>query len=158
MTEKKNVTLRISNKQYQESLKEHGEAFRRELSLEDQFEIITEGTVYARSGSMYLSYEESEDVGLDNSHTVIKVQEQVLDIRRYGKDRGNQMDLHLEQGVMNVTRYHMPMAHMELEVFTNKLTQELDENGFGRIYADYNIRMEPLFARRNHLTIEVMPS
>ena len=68
------------------------------------------------------------------------------------------MDLHLEEGTCNITRYHMPMGRLDLEIFTNTLTEELNEEGYGTIFADYNVRMEPLFTRRNKLTIEVMPS
>ncbi|MBQ6622054.1 MAG: DUF1934 domain-containing protein [Mogibacterium sp.] len=156
--QKKNITLKISNKQYAESLQPRGEAFARELNLEDQFEIFTEGTMYTRAGATYLSYEESEEAGLENNRTIIKIAGQTMNVRRFGEQDETTMDLHLEQGAMNITRYHVPMGQFDLEVFTNEIKRETDEEGYGTIFADYNIRMEPLFSRRNKLTIEVLPS
>ena len=156
--QKKNVTLKISNRQYAESLEPRGEAFVRELSLEDAFEIFTEGTMYRKADATYLSYEETEEAGLENNRTVIKVTDHAVNVRRYGEQDETTMNLHLEEGTRNITRYHMPVGRMDLELFTNSLTGELDEEGYGKICADYNIRMESFFTRRNKLTIEVLPS
>jgi hypothetical protein len=47
---------------------------------------------------------------------------------------------------------------MDLEVYTNKLTEDLDEEGYGKISVEYKIRFDRFFSRRNVLEIEVMPS
>ena len=57
---KKSVNLKITSTQYIENLKPSGEAFRRELELEDSMEILTEGTVYSRNNATYITYDEAE--------------------------------------------------------------------------------------------------
>ena len=69
------------------------------------------------------------------------------------------MDMTLEPGILNITRYQIPMMNsVSLEVYTNKLEQDLDEDGYGKISVDYKISFDQYFSRRNILEIEVMPS
>ena len=58
---KKSVNLKITSTQYIENLKPSGEAFRRELELEDSMEILTEGTVYSHNNATYITYEEAKE-------------------------------------------------------------------------------------------------
>lgn len=155
---KKTVTLKIINKQYSESLQPKGETFVRELKLEDSFEVMTEGTLYTKGGATYITYDESEKAGLEDNRTMIKVEDRIMSIRRFGSERAQAMNIQLEEGIRSITRYKIPMAVMDLEVYTNHLAHNLDENGYGEIQADYNIRLETLMNRRNKLTIEVLPS
>ena len=50
------------------------------------------------------------------------------------------------------------MSSVSLEVYTNSLREELDEEGYGKISVDYKIRFDQYFSRRNILEIEVKPS
>jgi len=154
---KNDVTIRIANRQYRESLEPKGEAFTRELTLEDEFEIMTEGTVYTKQNATYISYDESEKSGLENRHTVIKVTDDAMNIRRFGKGSSRDMDLHLEPGMIAITRYRMPMGSMDLEVYTSKLERDLDESGYGKIFAEYSIRMQDVVRLRNQLEIRIQP-
>lgn len=155
---KKIVTLRIINKQYSESLQPRGETYVRELKLEDSFEVMTEGTLYTKNGATYITYDESEKAGLEDNRTMIKVEDSTMSIRRFGSERAQAMNIQLEEGVRNITRYKIPMAVFDLEVYTNSLGNSLDEEGYGEIHADYNIKLETLMNRRNKLTIEVLRS
>lgn len=156
---KKNVNLKITSTQYVENLKPSGEAFLRELEKEESLEIFTEGTLYSKNNAMYISYEESEEAGLEDSRTLVKLDDGAIRIRRYGKGNDDGMDMTLRPGVLNVTRYQVPpMATMELEVFTHSLNDDLDEDGYGTISVDYKIKFDKFFSRRNVLEIEVMPS
>ena len=157
---KKNVNLKITSTQYAENLKPSGEAFRRELELEDSVEIITEGTMYSKNNARYIRYEESVEAGLEDSTTLVKLTDGSIRIRRYGKDDDDDgMDMTLEPGLLNITRYQIPMmSSLDLEVYTNKLEENLDEEGYGTISVDYKIKFDKFFSRRNILEIEVMPS
>ena len=157
---KKNVNLKITNKQYVENLKPSGEAFLRELEMEDSLEIMTEGTLYSKNNAKYISYDESFDSGMEDTHTLVKLDGKSVRIRRYG-DFGDDesMDMTLEPGVLNITRYQVPhMASLDLEIYTNKLEDKLDEDGYGTISVDYKIKFDKFYTRRNILEIEVMPS
>ena len=157
---KKNVNLRITSTQYSENLIPSGEAFLRELEKEDSLEILTEGTMYQKNDARYISYEESREAGLDDTHTLVKLSDDSIRIRRYGRsDDDDGMDMTLEPGILNITRYQIPMmSSVNLEIYTNKLEQDLDEEGYGKISVDYKIKFDQFFSRRNVLEIEVMPS
>lgn len=157
---KKNVNLRITSTQYIEELKPSGEAFRRELELEDSLEILTEGTVYSRNDATYITYEETEAAGLGDIRTLFKLKDGSIRIRKYERDSEEDgMDMTLVPGMLNITRYRVPMmSQLELEVYTNSLDEDLDEDGYGRISVDYKIKFDKFFSRRNILEIEVRPS
>ncbi|HHW95168.1 MAG TPA: DUF1934 domain-containing protein [Mogibacterium sp.] len=157
---KKNVELKITSTQYVENLKPSGETFLRELEKEDSIEIHTEGTLYSKGKAMYISYNESKEAGLENMRTLVKLNEGALSIRRFGKeDKGLDMDMELRPGIRNITRYKAPMVPLvELELYTNSLDEDLDEDGYGKISVDYRIKLDQIFIRRNILEIEVKPS
>lgn len=157
---KKQVNLKITSKQYVENLKPSGEAFLRELEMEDSLEIMTEGTLYSKNNARYISYDESTDAGLEDTHTLVKLDGKSVRIRRYdSKSKDDSMDMTLEPGVLNITRYQVPqMASLDLEIYTNKLEDSLDEDGYGTISVDYKIKFDRFYSRRNILEIEVMPS
>ena len=160
MTGKKSVNLVISNNQYSESLEPKGETFTRELNLEDNIELTTEGFLYNKGRTMYIAYDETEDAGLQNTKTIIKLEgNDKLRIRRYGKDEDSgMMDMQLEEGILNITKYVIPAGNLEMEIYTNKIETPLDDEGYGKIFADYKIKMEPFINVRNKLEIEVKPS
>ena len=157
---KKSVNLRITSTQYIENLKPSGEAFRRELELEDTMEILTEGTMYSRNNATYITYEEAEALGTEDVRTLVKLEDGSIRIRKYVKDEDDEgMDMTLKPGMLNITRYQIPkMSSVNLEVYTNKLEDNLDEDGYGKISVDYKIKFDRFFSRRNILEIEVMPS
>ena len=160
MTGKKSVNLVISNNQYSESLEPKGETFTRELNLEDNIELTTEGFLYNKGRTMYIAYDETEDAGLQNTKTIIKLEgNDKLRIRRYGKDEDSgMMDMQLEEGILNITKYVIPAGNLEMVIYTNKIETSLDDEGYGKIFADYKIKMEPFINVRNKLEIEVKPS
>ena len=157
---KKSVNLRITSTQYIENLKPSGEAFRRELELEDTMEILTEGTVYSKNNATYITYEEAEALGTEDVRTLVKLEDGSIRIRKYGRDEEDEgMDMTLRPGMLNITRYQVPMMpSLNLEVYTNKLEDNLDEEGYGKVSVDYKIRFDKFFSRRNILEIEVKPS
>ena len=157
---KKSVNLKITSTQYIENLKPSGEAFRRELELEDTMEILTEGTVYSKNNATYITYEEAEALGTEDVRTLVKLEDGSIRIRKYGRDEEDEgMDMTLRPGMLNITRYQVPMMpSLNLEVYTNKLEDNLDEEGYGKVSVDYKIRFDKFFSRRNILEIEVKPS
>ncbi len=154
---KKRVNLRITSTNYSETLQPSGEAYVRELEQEDFLEIQTEGMMYESSNARYITYEESKEAGLEDARTLYKLSDGQLRIRRYEKDNnGTDMDMTLQPGILNITKIQTPfMTYASLEVYTNKLEDNLDEDGYGEIEVDYRIKFDNLFSRRNILRIEV---
>lgn len=122
--------------------------------------MTTEGFLYNKGRTMYIAYDETEDAGLQNTKTIIKLEgNDKLRIRRYGKDEDSgMMDMQLEEGILNITKYVIPAGNLEMEIYTNKIETSLDDEGYGKIFADYKIKMEPFINVRNKLEIEVKPS
>lgn len=164
MVMKKNVALKISSSQYVESLEPSGQAFARKLELEDSVEIQTEGTVYSKNGSTYITYEESEKLGMNEARAMLKLTRSEknassLQIRRYTKEDVDNLDMNLQQGVRNITRYKIPqLGSLDLEVYTLHLDDSLDEEGYGKINVDYRLKFDQFYSRRTKLEIEVRPS
>ena len=136
--EKKNVNLRITSNMYIENLRPSGDAFRRELELEDKTQILTEGMLYSKNDATYITYEELETDGSEDSRTMFRLKDGAIRIRKYGSsDDDDGMDMTLQPGTLNITRYRIPrMASLDLEVYTNKLEDDLNEEGYGRISVD----------------------
>ena len=123
-------------------------------------EILTEGTMYSRNNATYITYEESEATGSEDVRTLFKLEDGTIRIRKYGRDDDDEgMDMMLKPGILNITRYQIPMmSSVNLEVYTNKLEDNLDEEGYGTVSVDYRIKFDKFFSRRNILEIEVKPS
>jgi len=155
---KKSVNLKITSSQFEEKLQPSGEAFVRELELADSVEIQTAGTLYTKNNSIYIAYDESEKLGFNDAKTLIKLCDTTLNIRRYSKGEDDNMDMSLQQGRLNITRYKIPqVGSMDIQVYTNKLENELNEDGYGRIFVDYKIKFDEVFSRRNQIEIQVSP-
>ena len=123
-------------------------------------DILTEGTMYSRNNARYIAYEEAEALGSEDIRTLFKLEDGSIRIRKYGRDDDDEgMDMTLKPGMLNITRYQIPMmTPVSLEVYTNKLENGLDEDGYGTVSVDYRIKFDKFFSRRNILEIEVKPS
>ena len=157
---KKNVNIKITSNMYVENLKPSGEAFRRELKLEDKTQIFTEGTIYSRNNARYITYEETDEESYEDIRTMFSLRDGSMRIRKYYRDdMDDGMDMTLRPGSALITRYRVPkMASVNLEVYTNSVQDNLDEDGYGSVSVDYRIKFDKLFSRRNILEIEVTPS
>ncbi len=157
---KKNVNIKITSNMYVENLKPSGEAFRRELELEDKTQIFTEGTIYSRNNARYITYEETDEESYEDIRTMFSLRDGSMRIRKYYRDdMDDGMDMTLRPGSALITRYRVPkMASVNLEVYTNSVQDNLDEDGYGSVSVDYRIKFDKLFSRRNILEIEVTPS
>lgn len=161
---KRNVSLKITSSQYVENLVPSGEAFKRELELEDSVEVLTEGVLYNKENYTYITYDESEQLGTEEAKTVLKLShaegsKKVLTIRRYGKTDDEDMDMMLQKGIRNITRYKIPnVGSLDIEVYTLNLEDTLDEEGCGTISVDYRLKFDQFYSRRNILTVEINPN
>lgn len=153
---KKNVNIKITSNQYIENLKPSGESFKRELELEDSTEILTEGTVYSRNNTTYITYEERDGYSDEEVRTLVKLEDDSIRIRKYAHDEDEGMDMMLRPGMLNITRYQVPtLPTLNLEVYTNSLEKDINENGIGKVSVDYKIKLDKFYSRRNILEIEV---
>ena len=47
------------------------------------------------------------------------------------------------------------LRSIDLEVYTNKVNIELDEEGMGKVSVDYKIRFDDAYSRRTKLDVEI---
>lgn len=156
---KKPVFIHLRSSQYSEKLEEKGEAFARTFDLEDSLDIDTEGFYYTVNGVRYLLYNESQELGLGNVRTLIRIRDKEVEIKRFSKEEPQDMDIRLEQGVRCITRYVLPVQSLtlDLELYTHKLGIDLTPEGTGTIEAEYTIKFDRFGNHRNKLKITVEP-
>ena len=156
---KKPVFIHLRSSQYSEKLEEKGEALARTFDMEDRREIDTQGFYYTVNGVRYLLYNESEELGLGNVRTLIRIRDKEVEIKRFSKEEPQDMDIRLEQGVRCITRYVLPLQSLtlDLELYTHKLGIDLTPEGTGTIEAEYTIKFDRFGNHRNKLKITVEP-
>ena len=120
---------------------------------EDFLELLTEGKHYNKNGVVYLVYEESELSGIPGCVTSLKLDGDILSLRRYGVAA---QELRFEKGRKWLGLYETPLGTMDMEITTNDLVADLKHEGAsGSITVDYNINLKGLIEARNILNIKV---
>ena len=120
---------------------------------EDFLELLTEGKHYNKNGVIYLIYEESELSGVPGCVTSLKLDGDVLSLRRYGIAA---QELRFEKGQKWLGMYETPLGTMDMEIFTNELKTDLRSGGAsGSILVDYDISLKGLVEAHNILNIKV---
>lgn len=120
---------------------------------EDFLELLTEGKHYNKNGVVYLVYEESELSGIPGCVTSLKLDGDILSLRRYGVAA---QELRFEKGRKWLGLYETPLGTLDMEIVTNDLVTDLKyEGASGSITVDYNINLKGLIEARNILNIKV---
>ena len=93
---------------------------------------------------------------------MIKLTGDIVEVHRYGKKKKNDgmnLDLHLEKGRRELVRYRLPVGSVNIEMVTHDVTHNLDEEGFGKIFAEYSMYFgdETMGSRRNKLDMTIRP-
>lgn len=140
----KEVMIRIKGKQV---TRESGE---------DEMEFMTEGKLYRRNGTVYLVYEESELSGVPGCKTRLRLRDGEIQMKRIGDGAGVGNEILFEQGKRYNGFYETPFGPIPLEVLTNHVASDIDENGGGNIDIDYDISLKGLLEGRNTLNITLM--
>ncbi|MBK5254201.1 MAG: DUF1934 domain-containing protein [Peptostreptococcaceae bacterium] len=151
---KAEVELKISHKQYTQDLEANGEGFSRTEKLEEDLELMTEAFFYSDENNMYLVYDESAATELKDCTTLLTLNDGTVRMNRYAKEILGSVDMEFIEGKRHITRYHTPMGGINLELLTNEVKYDVNNEGEGRIILDYNIKLEGLMSRRNKLIIE----
>lgn len=123
---------------------------------EDTVEFVTEAKLYKRGEAMYLLYEESELSGIPGCKTRLKLKDNEVQLKRFGKGVGGVSEIRFSKGKRFNGFYETPFGPIEIEVLTNKLENTLSEQGDGHIDIDYSISLKGLMEGRNKLNITLM--
>ena len=123
---------------------------------EDSMEFVTESKLYKRGDAIYLIYEESEVSGIPGCKTRLKFKGDEVQMKRFGEGAGIGNEIRFEKGKRYTGFYDTPFGAIEMEVLTNKLENNLSEEGQGELDIDYSISLKGLLEGRNRLNITLM--
>ena len=140
----KDIILKIIAKQYSEG------------SFEEQMELITEGNLYDKDGSVCLEYKETDFDEDSNCIKRLLLKEKSIEMSRINEDSGEEtMKIEFEEGkrIMNV--YETPFGMFDLEILTKEIKNDLDAEGLGTMTLDYFLSLSNLQEGRNILSIEI---
>lgn len=140
----KNITLKISGYHIYDNDSE-----------ENQLELVTEGKLYTRGTTIYLTYDESEFSGMVGCKTRLQLDEYGVRMTRRGSAVGIDTEIHFEKGHRYKGYYDTAYGPVEMEVLTNDLRNTVTKEGSGEVDIDYNISLKGLSEGRSRLNIEV---
>ena len=122
---------------------------------QEKMEFVTEGKMYERGGATYLVYDESEFSGFPGCKTSLKLKGNHVRMKRIGEDLEAGTVMEFESGKRFTSKYETPFGIMDMEILTDRVDNNLSEDGTGNIDIDYHVSLEGTLEGRNELRIEV---
>jgi uncharacterized beta-barrel protein YwiB (DUF1934 family) len=136
----KKVIVKIKSEQ----INENGE--------KDLMEFISEGKLYNKNNNIYITYEESEITGMENTTTTIKVQNDEVTIKRFGKNNSTMV---FGKNKKHIVKYETTQGIFNMEIITNDINININEENKIDIYINYKIKIDGLFEGKNTISISV---
>lgn len=101
--------------------------------LNDKIEFVTDGNICVRSGKTYVTYKEHRDMGMGNSRVVLKIEEDMVTMRRMGDF---QTVMIYKSGEITDFNYGTPFGELNIKIRTERIENTLTEDG-GRLTMEY---------------------
>ncbi len=118
----------------------------------DSIELITEGKIYKKNEAIYIVYEESEISGMEGTTTTLKIEGEVVTLKRFGN---NHSQLVFEKGRRFKTQYKTPQGNLSIEILTKSINIDIKEDWRKAcIQINYDINMGSLVDAKNSLHIK----
>lgn len=136
----KKVIVKIKSEQ----INENGE--------KDIMEFISEGKLYNKNNNIYVTYEESEITGMENTTTTIKVQDDEVTIKRFGKNNSTMV---FGKDKRYIVKYETTQGIFNMEIITSDINISINEENKINIYVNYKIKIDGLFEGKNTININV---
>ena len=136
----KNVIVKINSEQ----INEYGD--------KDIMEFMSEGKLYIKNNNIYITYEESEITGMENTNTTIKIQGNKVTIKRFGK---NNSTMEFDKNKKFITKYETPQGIFSMQVLTKDIDIVISEENKIKIHINYKIIIDGLFEGNNIINIYV---
>ena len=118
---------------------------------ENKIEVVSVGKHYSKNDVHYVLYNDSENLGVDHTSTLLKIDKDNVTLIRKGKVEQTQFFKKLETSSSN---YKTPFGNMRLTV----LTKELDiafGTVTGDIVIDYELAIDGQWQSENELRINI---
>lgn len=101
----------------------------------DDVEMITTGDYFQKNGKHYIIYDEVMDGFEGNIRNTVKISPDSMDIRKQGIANAHMV---FEQDKKNMTRYATPMGDMMVEVSTNRIQVDEQEDSL-KVLVEYSL-------------------
>lgn len=136
----RDVLIRISGMQFMDSENES-----------DDVEVITTGDYFRKNGKHYIIYDEVMDGFEGNVRNTVKISPEILDIRKQGVANAHMV---FERNKKNMTRYATPMGDMMVEVSTNRIQVDEQEDSL-KVMVEYSLGINCQHISECNITMDV---
>ena len=113
--------------------------------------MVTPGKFIIEENGFKAIYEESEISGMEGTTTTLNIQDNIMVLERVGSTTTN---MEFKEGTMAVSLYNTPYGVLNLNVDTEKLNINVNENG-GEIYSKYILGLEGQEGITTELNIKI---
>ena len=118
----------------------------------DVTELFTQGLLYRRRDSYYITYEESETTGFAGCRTTVRVDgPDRVSLIRHGPARTS---LTVERGVRNIGFYGTQQGELLIGVSGSQVDVALDDTG-GTLYFRYSLDVNSSLISENEVYVDV---
>ena len=121
------------------------------LDPNEAIEVVTPGKFIIEENGFKAIYEESEISGMEGTTTTLNIQDNIMVLERVGSTTTN---MEIKEGTMAVSLYNTPYGVLNLNVDTEKLNINVNENG-GEIYSKYILGLEGQEGITTELNIKI---
>lgn len=124
-----------------------------EAGNEDVIEILTEATLKNADDCFIIDYDESEITGQKGCRTRLKIYKDKMLMTKVGNISSK---MEFQQGMKHSNLYSTPYGSFNLDFITEVYNYNLNENGKGSVYVEYNIRFADSNESYNKLSIDII--
>lgn len=118
----------------------------------NELELVTEGKMYKKGETYYVSYDESDLTGMEGTTTTLKVGENgVVTLIRYGSVNTQFV---FEKGQKHMSHYDTSYGTFTVSVLASKVTAAMDDEG-GEIQVDYKLEIDNAKAGFNDFYLKI---
>lgn len=117
----------------------------------DNVEVITTGDYFLKNGRHYVIYDEVMEGFEGNIRNMLKISPDKLDVRKNGAANAHMV---FEQDRKNLTRYVTPMGEMIVEVSTNRILLDEQEDSL-KVSVDYSLDINYSHVSDCNITVDV---
>lgn len=159
---KKEVSIKVQSKQYEEILEPNGEAFARRYELSGEMETNAIGTEYTVNDSLYVKYQEPSSDSQKPVDVLLQFYKDeydrpMLTIIRYNEAGEIVFKIELIEGQEKSTHVNLGYGMMPMAARTLHYDNELDEDGYGTVKAEYRILFGGTVPIRDRIQIDIKP-
>lgn len=117
----------------------------------DDVEMITTGDYYRKNGKHYIIYDEVMDGFEGHIRNTVKISPDSMDIRKKGIANAHMV---FEQDKKNMTRYATPLGDMMVEVSTNRIQVDEQEDSL-KVLVEYSLGINYEHISECNITMDV---